>query len=128
MSSSRQSLGNEFYLGAAKLQKRGDGDEMTGTDKDFYADYDQEEIENMETGEGFVDSDREYPIEARCCITGDEVKHSFCRYPDPERGTMMVMSRDTMIRFSRHENSLPAEFERVIELRRRKEKRTRRTS
>ena len=95
--------------------------------KDFFADYDAEPVGEPEPT-SFIDSDREYPIEPRCCITGDEVKHSYCRYPDPALGTMMVMSRESMIRYSRKGGSLSAEFERVLELRRKKEKRGSRSS
>lgn len=71
----------------------------------------------------FSDADRELLIESQCCITGKEVKHSFCRYPDKERGTVMVMSRETMLKFSRGGQSLIAEFEKVLEKRREAERR-----
>ena len=45
-----------------------------------------------------LDGDFEFPLETHCCVSGEEVKHSFCRYPDPELGTMMVMSHETMLR------------------------------
>jgi len=89
-------------------------------EKDFFSGYDQEEVEGTAEG-SFVDTDRVYPIEGRCCVSGDEVKHSFCRYPDTERGTMMVISRETMIRLARHGGSLAEQFERVIGLRRKQE-------
>ena len=87
----------------------------------FYADYGSEPAEDVSSSRSFVDTDREYPIERRCCITGEEVKHSFCRYPDPGRDTMMVMSRGSMLRYSRKGMSLTAEFERVLKLRRKLE-------
>jgi len=71
----------------------------------------------------FSDADRELLIESQCCITGKEVKHSFCRYPDRERGTVMVMSREMMLKFSRGGQSLIAEFEKVLEKRREAERR-----
>ena len=71
----------------------------------------------------FSDADRELLIETQCCVTGKEVKHSFCRYPDNERGTVMVMSRATMLQFSRHGHNLIAEFEKILEKRREAEKR-----
>jgi len=86
--------------------------------KEFDADYDAEPVEDVEVSGSFIDSDREFPVETRCCVTGDDVKHSFCRYPDNERGTMMVMSRETMLRFSRKGRSLTEEFECVLQLRR----------
>lgn len=89
-------------------------------EKNFYADYAREEFEDQST---FVDSEREFPMEGRCCITGEEVKHSFCRYPDTGRGTMMVMSREAMVRLARKGGSLAEEFDRVITLRRKQEAR-----
>ena len=35
----------------------------------------------------------ELQVEETCCITGEPVEASFCRYPDYRRGTLMVMSR-----------------------------------
>ena len=32
-------------------------------------------------------------MEDICCVSGDEVSASFCRFPDYRRGTMMVMSK-----------------------------------
>ena len=96
---------------------------MPDEDKEFDADYAVEPVEGGGSAESYLDSDREFPIETRCCITGEEVKHSFCRYPDCERGTMMVMSREIMLRFSRKGRSLTKEFERVLGLRREQEER-----
>ncbi len=91
--------------------------------KDFFAEYNLENTEDTHSATTFIDSDREYPVETRCCITGEVVKHGFCRYPDPSQGTMMVMSRESMIRFSRQGKSLSEEFDRVLGLRRKQEKR-----
>lgn len=38
-------------------------------------------------------SQRELEVEDTCCVSGDEVSSSFCRFPDYRRGTMMVMSK-----------------------------------
>ena len=38
-------------------------------------------------------SQRELEVEDTCCVSGEEVSSSFCRFPDYRRGTMMVMSR-----------------------------------
>lgn len=38
-------------------------------------------------------SQRELDVEDTCCVTGEEVPASFCRFPDYRRGTMMVMSK-----------------------------------
>ena len=71
------------------------------------------------------DADRELLIESQCCITGVEVKHSFCRYPDRERGAVMVMSHDAMLKYSRPGQSLVEVFEKILVKRREAEKRTR---
>ena len=39
----------------------------------------------------------ELKIEDTCCVTGESVESSFCRFPDYVRGTLMVMSRKVMI-------------------------------
>ena len=36
---------------------------------------------------------RELEVEDTCCITGEEVPASFCRFPDYRQNTLMVMSR-----------------------------------
>lgn len=94
---------------------------MKGNNKDFYSGY-IETVEKTEIDRDIIDSEREYPLEPRCCITGDTVKHSFCRYPDPVMGTMMVMSHESMLRFSRKGNSLAEAFDHVLILRRTQEK------
>lgn len=38
-------------------------------------------------------SQRELEVEDVCCVSGEEVSSSFCRFPDYRRGTMMVMSK-----------------------------------
>lgn len=40
---------------------------------------------------------RELEVEDVCCVTGEEVKASFCRFPDYRRGTMLVMCKKEMI-------------------------------
>ena len=88
---------------------------------EIYTDY-QEGNEGLEPSESLVDSEREYPLESHCCISGEEVKHSYCRYPDPEQGTMMVMSRESMLKYSRKGYSLSEVFEEVLAMRRKQEK------
>ena len=39
----------------------------------------------------------ELEVEDACCITGEAVESSFCRFPDYRRGTLMVMSKKAMI-------------------------------
>ena len=36
---------------------------------------------------------RELEVEDTCCLTGEEVPASFCRFPDYRQNTLMVMSR-----------------------------------
>ena len=90
----------------------------------FDGDYDKEAVPEIESNSSY-DTDREYPIEKRCCVTGERVKHSFCRYPDSDRGTMMVLSRVVMLEYSQRDRSLSNEFERVLGLRRKQESRKR---
>ena len=88
----------------------------------YDADYDSEAVPEVEANSS-DDTDRESPIEKRCCVTGEPTKHSFCRYPDSDRGTMMVLSREVMLEYSGRGRSLSEEFERVLGLRRKKESR-----
>lgn len=90
----------------------------------FYTDYKLPADNESEVGSksgSLLDGDFEFPLETHCCVTGEEVKHSFCRYPDPELSTMMVMAHETMLRFSRPGESLSEKFERVLRLRRKHE-------
>jgi hypothetical protein len=96
---------------------------MADESKEYDSDYESGATEGTETTGTLVDSERDYPIETRCCITGDEVKHSFCRYPDAVQGTMMVLSHEMMLHYSRKGQSLSVEFNRVLGLRRKQEKR-----
>ena len=51
-------------------------------------------------------SQRELDVEHKCCITGEKVANSFCRFPDYTTGTMMVMSKKAMIEHLRAGASL----------------------
>ncbi|MFH1572049.1 MAG: hypothetical protein ABIL09_28925 [Gemmatimonadota bacterium] len=51
-------------------------------------------------------SQRELDCEDVCCVTGEEVKASFCRFPDYRRGSMMVMSKKAMIENLRNGTTL----------------------
>ncbi len=95
---------------------------MDKENKAFYTDYEAKQPEDARPTGSFIDSDREYPVESRCCITGERVKHSYCRYLDASQGTMMVMSHEAMLKFSRKGNSLSEKFEQVLDLRRKHEK------
>lgn len=44
----------------------------------------------------------ELELENTCCITGEKVTASFCRFPDYVKGTMMVMSRRAMLEHLRN--------------------------
>lgn len=102
---------------------------MSEEEKDFDAGYESGISDEPDSSSSsLIEADREFPIETRDCVTGDEVKHSFCRYPDPVQGTMMVMSRESMLRFTRPGQSLSGEFERVLDLRRKQEKRIKKSS
>ncbi len=94
---------------------------MAVADKDFFADYETEGLEDINPDGNFLDADGEYFLEPKCCVTGEAVKTSFCRFPDPELGTMMVMSRESMLKYSRNNLSLSEKFEQVLEFRRKHE-------
>jgi hypothetical protein len=51
-------------------------------------------------------SQREFEVETTCCVTGEKVGFSFCRFPDFRKGTLMVMSRAAMIEHLRANTSL----------------------
>ncbi|MCZ6634502.1 MAG: hypothetical protein O7G87_13940 [bacterium] len=86
----------------------------------FFAEY-EENNEGLEQTDSLIDTEREYPLETRCCVTGEKVKHSFCRYPDPNQGTMMVMSRETMLQYSRKGQNLSSTFDQILQMRRKLE-------
>ena len=94
---------------------------MAKEEAEFFSDY-QEGNDDLAPAETLTDTEREFPLESRCCITGEDVKHSYCRYPDPQQETMMVMSRETMLKYSRKGFSLSDTFANVLEMRRSHEK------
>ncbi len=98
---------------------------MPSENQEFFADYATGSPDDRETRGTLADPEADYPLEKRCCITGEDVKHSYCRYPDEVQATVMVMSHETMLRYSRRGQSLSVEFARVLELRRKLEKRRR---
>ncbi len=87
----------------------------------IFTDY-EEANKGLEQTSSKFDTEQEIPVEKYCCITGEAVKSSFCRYPDPKEGTMMVMSKDQMLMHSRNGGSLAAIFKQVLNLRRKREK------
>ena len=38
----------------------------------------------------------ELEVEETCCVTGEPVEFTFCRFPDYRRGTLLVMSKKAM--------------------------------
>jgi hypothetical protein len=48
----------------------------------------------------------ELEVEDTCCLTGEPVPSSFCRFPDYVRGTMMVMSKKAMLEHLRAGDSV----------------------
>ena len=94
---------------------------MAADIKTIFTDY-EEENKGLEQSGNQFDPEQEAPIERHCCITGEDVKSSFCRYLDPEEGTMMVMSKEQMLIHSRNQGSLAEIFEQVLTLRRKREK------
>ncbi len=58
-------------------------------------------------------SQRELEVEDICCVSGDEVSSSFCRFPDYRRGTMMVMSKGIALEQLRKGNTLET-FKKVL--------------
>ncbi len=58
-------------------------------------------------------SQRELEVEDTCCVSGDEVSSSFCRFPDYRRGTMMVMSKGVALQQLRKGTTLET-FRKVL--------------
>ena len=54
----------------------------------------------------FTAPQQELEVEDTCCISGEEVKSSFCRFPDYRRATMMVMSKKHMLEHLRKGTSI----------------------
>ena len=72
---------------------------------------DREAVENNEEEENTdfsfdPGSQVELEIEDACCVTGEPVKNSFCRFPDYVRGTTMVMSKKLMLEYLRTGTSI----------------------
>ena len=55
----------------------------------------------------------ELEMEDTCCVTGESVGFSFCRFPDYKNGTMMVMSKSAMLEHLRAGDSI-ATFKEVL--------------
>jgi len=80
------------------------------TDGDVKSVAGDEEITDFSFDPG---SQIELEIEKTCCLTGEEVPHSFCRFPDYVRGTMMVMSKKAMLEHLRAGDSVAC-FKKVL--------------
>ena len=48
----------------------------------------------------------ELEVEETCCITGEAVESSFCRFPDYHNGTLLVMSKGEALKHLRAGTSL----------------------
>lgn len=94
---------------------------MSNDVKQIYKDY-EETNSGLEHTTSQFDTEQEAPVEKFCCVTGEDVKSSFCRYPDPDQETMMVMSKAVVFQYSRNRGSLAEVFEQVLALRRKQEK------
>ena len=55
----------------------------------------------------------ELELEDTCCVTGEPVEFSFCRFPDYKKGTLMVMSKSAMLDHLRTGDSI-AKFREVL--------------
>jgi hypothetical protein len=49
---------------------------------------------------------QELDLEETCCVTGEKIESSFARYPDYINSTMMVMSKEVMLKHLRANDSL----------------------
>ena len=58
----------------------------------------------------------ELELEETCCLTGEPVPASFCRFPDYRQGTMMVMARKAMLEHLRDGTTIET-FKQVLEKR-----------
>ena len=48
----------------------------------------------------------ELEVEETCCVTGEPVSAGFCRFPDYKSQTLMVMSKQSMIKHLRNGTSI----------------------
>ena len=57
----------------------------------------------------------ELEVEETCCVTGEPVEFTFCRFPDYRRGTLLVMSKKAMHEHLRAGTSLEKFKEVLVE-------------
>lgn len=58
---------------------------------------------------------QELDLEETCCITGEAIESSFCRFPDYQNSTMMVMSKAVAMKHLRAGDSLDKFLEVLVE-------------
>lgn len=93
---------------------------MAAKISEIFTEY-EEANKDLEPTTNKLDTEQEIPVEKYCCITGEAVKSSFCRYPDPEEDTMMVMSKEQMLLHARNGGNISEIFKQVLALRRKRE-------
>lgn len=60
-------------------------------------------------------SQLELEVEDTCCITGESIESSFCRFPDYRRGTLMVMSKKAILEHLRASTTIQKFKEVLVE-------------
>ncbi|MDE2800677.1 MAG: hypothetical protein OXI94_18585 [Gemmatimonadota bacterium] len=93
---------------------------MAAKISEIFTEY-EEANKDLEPTTSKFDTEQEIPVEKYCCITGEAVKSSFCRYPDEKEDTMMVMSKEQMLLHSRNGGNISEIFKQVLALRRKRE-------
>lgn len=53
--------------------------------------------------------------EETCCVTGEPIESTFCRFPDYRRGTLMVMSKKAMLEHLRADTTIEKFKEVLVE-------------
>lgn len=94
---------------------------MAAKISEIFTEY-EEANKGLEPSTNKLDTEQDIPVEKYCCVTGEAVKSSFCRYPDPKEDTMMVMSKEQMLSHSRNGGNISVVFKQVLALRRKREK------
>ncbi len=93
---------------------------MAAKISEIFTEY-EEANKDLEPTTSKFDTEQEIPVEKYCCVTGEAVKSSFCRYPDKKEGTIMVMSKEQMLLHSRNGGNISEIFKQVLTLRRKRE-------
>lgn len=67
----------------------------------------KEDDDGESTDFGFhPESQQELELEDTCCVTGEAITSSFCRFPDYRNATMMVMAKTVALEQLRRGTSL----------------------